>query len=96
MISLAVHRPRRDLYSELRVALIRILSPDETCHECGERIGAAHLEIDHRDGRSWPVRIPSRTQRVKRYWNEFLAGVRLRALCKSCNTADGNRRRSRK
>ena len=96
MISLAVPRSRRDLGNELRVALVRILAPDERCHECGERVGAERLEIDHRDGRTWPVRKPSRNQRVRRYWFEFLSGVRLRALCKSCNTADGNRRRSRK
>lgn len=31
--------------------------------------------------------------RVNRYVKEYRAGVRLRAICKPCNSLDGNRRR---
>lgn len=30
--------------------------------------------------------------RIARYWREYNAGVRLRALCRSCNGKDGRNR----
>lgn len=56
------------------------------CAECGTEMG---LEIDHMDGRDWVVGKLPPLPRVKRYWQEFFRGVRLRVLCRSCNGRDG-------
>ena len=93
MIDLAVPRSSNALASELRVALLRVLAPESKCAECGAIVDLEALEIDHRDGRSWSARLLSRLDRARRYWTEFLDGVRLRALCRSCNAIDGNRRK---
>jgi hypothetical protein len=98
VIALATNaRPaRRDLATDLRLALLRVLSPDGRCRKCKKRVGVDHLEIDHVDGRQWSnatARMCSRPQRIKRYWREFLDGVRLRALCVTCNRTDGANRR---
>jgi hypothetical protein len=79
--------------SQLRDALLHVLSPDGKCAKCRKRFGATSLEVDHVDGREWSARELYFRDRVKRYWTEFLEGVRLRALCRSCNAIDGNHRR---
>lgn len=84
---------RRNIASELRLALLSILSPDGECGECGDVFFHLNMEIDHVDGRIWSARDLFQIDRVKRYWREYLDGVRLRALCRSCNAIDGNRRR---
>lgn len=59
------------------------------CKGCGDE---EDLEIHHVDGRSWEPRQVSSHMRVVRYWREYLAGVRLEALCARCNGWDGQRR----
>jgi 5-methylcytosine-specific restriction endonuclease McrA len=95
MVLATNERPRVNVADELRLALLRILAPDGRCAECGRRFGVKRLEIDHVHGRTWSARALSRPQRVLRYWTEYLARVRLRALCRSCNAIDGNHRRWR-
>ena len=72
---------------ERRVELLKLLAPDGCCAKCGRRPrgGVAALQIDHVDGRDWVPRQHNRWTRAARYWREYLAGVRLRALCKKCN-----------
>jgi hypothetical protein len=75
-------------------ALRAALAPDGRCAICGvkpratarRRGGASGLQIDHVDGRDWTPRNHNRWTRAARYWREFLAGVRMRALCKKCNS----------
>lgn len=57
----------------------------ELCEEDGKN---APLEVDHVDGRGWekPAREYRYDQRVKRYYEEFMRGVKLRVLCKPCNS----------
>lgn len=83
---------RAEKARELRWKLITLLGA--ACAICGSDEA---LEIDHRDGRSYDVRKMGRYDRAKRYWSEYLAGVRLRVLCKTHNAGDGNtKRRSRR
>lgn len=84
---------RQDLADRLRVSLLCVLAPEWRCAKCGKVHAVDELEVDHIDGRNWSGRAISRLQRAKRYWSEFLAGVRLRALCRSCNAVDGGGRR---
>jgi len=60
------------------------------CAKCGAYHSFDRLEIDHVDGRDWNLRKVNAWRRVARYWREFLSGVRMRVLCRSCN-ADGSR-----
>jgi hypothetical protein len=87
------YAPRVDLADRLRVSLLCVLAPEWRCAKCGTSHEVEDLEVDHIDARDWSGRALSRLQRAKRYWSEFLAGVRLRALCRSCNAIDGNHRR---
>jgi hypothetical protein len=57
------------------------------CEKCGAR---EQLTIEHKDGRAWSMRKESSWQRMKRCWTEYNKGVRLGALCLSCNSAGGN------
>lgn len=71
-----------------REELLKILAPDGRCALCRRRPRATPLEIDHVDGRTWE-KLPSqlnRHSRIAHYWRDYNAGVRLRALCKGCNT----------
>ena len=77
---------------QLRVSLLELLSPFGRCDECGIRFALEELEVDHADGRTWYGRSLNFLDRIRRQWREHDAGVALRALCKSCNSADGNRR----
>lgn len=86
-------KTRKEAITELRVELLRLLAPSECCAKCAEPVGVERLEIDHVDGCTWSRRGVYRCVRVIRYWTEYLSGVRLRALCRSCNAIDGNRRR---
>lgn len=65
-----------------RVALIRRLGGK--CAECGKKRA---LEVDHPKGRDYVLRQLSQAQRVRRYLDEERRGVKLRALCKKCNSA---------
>lgn len=76
-----------------RVELLQILSPDRRCADCGTRKRSYDaLEIDHVEGRDWDPRKLNRWSRIARYWREFKAGVKLRALCRKCNGKDGRAR----
>jgi hypothetical protein len=66
--------------------LITRLSPNGRCATCDETEG---LEVDHIDGRDWSPRDLSRSQRAEKYWDEYNAGVKMQALCRSCNGRDG-------
>jgi hypothetical protein len=93
-------KTRGQYAKERRVALLKRLAPPSAqspeaglCDSCGERHAYEHLDVDHLDGRSWELRKLSRWGRVARFWREFEAGVRMRALCKSCNRREGGGRR---
>lgn len=76
-----------------REELLKILSPDGKCSKCGRKPRKHPLEIDHVDGREgWEPRKLNRWSRIARYWKEFHAGIKLRALCKPCNGGHLNRR----
>ncbi len=83
-------RSRLEAATTLYRKLIKVLSPRGECANCGAK--RCKLEVDHVDGRDWKARAMSRPNRVDRYWNEYRDGVRLRALCRSCNAVDGCRR----
>jgi len=83
---------RSELAFQLRIQLLSLLAPREACAECEEPVPLEGLEIDHEDGRTWDGRRLNFLDRIRREWREYWRGVRLRALCKSCNSADGNRR----
>lgn len=66
--------------------LLDKLSPDSKCKLCDEE---STLEIDHVNGRNWDPAALSRKQRAIKYWEEYDDGVKLQALCRSCNASDG-------
>lgn len=74
----------------LRIQLVILLGG--ACAVCGDPTGDL-LEIDHVEGCTWSRRGVNSLQRVLRYWREYLAGVPLRCLCRSCNAKDGGARR---
>lgn len=59
------------------------------CSCCGSWFSVEDLEIDYPTGRTWYGRALNFLDRVRRQWREFDRGVRLRVLCKSCNSRDG-------
>lgn len=85
-------RSRRLRLRKERVDLLRSMllsSLGGCCASCGRKRG---LEVNHVDGCTWPHRRVSREVRVRRYVEEYRAGVRLNVLCRSCNGA-GNQHR---
>lgn len=81
-------RDRRDRLAFMRDLLIATLGG--VCAWCGSE---AEPQIDHVDGRvGYQPRDLSATARLQRYAAEYRSGVRLRVLCKPCNSADGRRR----
>lgn len=76
-----------------RVALVVLLSPNGICDACKAVCAHVNMEIDHIDGITWNRYKMSPQMRAARYWREYKAGVRLRALCQPCNASDGSRRR---
>lgn len=75
-----------------RVSLVRLLSPDGCCARCRRKHPHERLVIDHPNGRLWIASRLSMSCRAARYWREYKAGVKLRALCRSCSVLDGGRR----
>ena len=57
------------------------------CEVCGS---TENLTVEHKEGRDYQVRKLSSLMRLKKYKEEFLAGVKLAVRCLSCNSADGN------
>jgi hypothetical protein len=86
-------RERAFYAAKRRTDLARLLSPDGRCDSCSETFPHEELEIDHVDGRLWMLDEVSPSVRSARYWKEYKAGVRMRALCKVCNGTDGGSRR---
>jgi hypothetical protein len=83
---------RSELALAYRIPLVSLLAPDRRCALCGKFQAVEALEVDHADGRTWDGRRLNFLDRIRRQWREFVRGVALRAACKSCNSADGNRR----
>lgn len=84
---------RADASDRSKGALVAVLSPNGRCAQCF-RPGA--MEVDHIDGRDWSPRAASKAQRVARYWDEHDSGVKLRALCRSCNARDGAKNKQKR
>lgn len=80
---------RSEYAHQLRVSLLEVLAPDGRCACCGRAFELEDLEVDHVDGRTWYGRSLNFLDRIRRQWRELDAGVRLRGLCKSCNSRDG-------
>jgi 5-methylcytosine-specific restriction endonuclease McrA len=59
------------------------------CVYCGDTGINAPLSIDHVDGITWSHKQYNLWDRVKRYWQEYRTGVRLRVLCVPCNRRRG-------
>lgn len=87
---------RSELALALRIALLSLLAPDERCSGCRSAVQVELLEVDHPTGRTWCGRRLNFLDRIRRQWREFERGVRLRALCRSCNASDGARLRGRR
>lgn len=64
----------------LFVALLLLLG-----NKCALCSSTFEMAIDHVDGRDWDPAKVNRYTRVRRYWKEHRAGVRLRVLCRKCN-----------
>lgn len=69
------------------LGLIAVLG--DCCAFCKKTAMDVLLTIDHMDGRTYALRALRYDARVKRYWQEFQLGVRLRVLCLPCNSLDG-------
>lgn len=84
----------------IRVATIRAITKSDlrrrkaTCAACEGSFALSRLEIDHVDGRTWSPRKFDSLKRSLKYVAEYAAGVRLRALCRSCNAKDGRARQT--
>jgi hypothetical protein len=83
---------RAELALQLRISLLEVLAPASSCGRCGARHDLEDLEVDHVDGCTYDKRELAAWTRAARYWQEHDRGVRLRALCRSCNASDGTRR----
>jgi hypothetical protein len=62
------------------------------CAKCRGYFSFDRLQIDHVDGATWRHRAVSAWMRVARYFREFRAGARMRALCVKCNRGHLNNR----
>jgi hypothetical protein len=90
---------RRDRQAKaIRKLLLEYLSVNGYC--AGDK--CVHLgtteratEIDHVDGCEWNQRKVSSTERQFRFLDEWIAGVKLRAVCRSCNAKHLNNRRNK-
>jgi hypothetical protein len=73
---------RQNVYAKARRKMLVALLGGE-CAICGRK---DRLHIDHVKGKSWDAKKLSSWQRVKRYWEEYRAGVPMRTLCISCSS----------
>lgn len=76
---------RRRMLKRRKDELVALLGGK--CEKCGS---TGNLTIEHKEGRDYQVRKLSSLQRLKRYKEEFLTGVKLAIRCLSCNSSDGN------
>lgn len=88
--------PRAELALQLRVSLLELIAPDGVCARCRSPFELEELEVDHAEGCTYNKRRLSAWGRAARYWTEYDSGTPLRALCKSCNSSDGQRFRGRR
>lgn len=72
---------------EMHAELCKVLGGK--CEKCGDNGTYAPLSIDHVDGITWSHRQYNLWYRVRKYWDEYKAGVRLRVLCVPCNSSRG-------
>jgi len=84
---------------ELRAMLIiRLVGFPASCQKVkpdGTRCGRTEdLQIEHCDGRPYQPRELDSYSRIRRYWLEYLRGVRLSVYCKPCNGNQGARIRN--
>lgn len=78
-------RRRKRAFDSLQL-LIKTLGGQ--CARC-EGDETTPLTIDHVGGsRKWNLHAENPMTRVRRYWAEYHAGVKLRVLCLLCNTED--------
>jgi hypothetical protein len=76
---------RRRMLKRRKDELVALLGGK--CEVCGS---VEMLTIEHKDGRDYCIRKLSSLQRLKKYKEEFLSGVKLALMCLSCNSSDGN------
>ena len=57
------------------------------CVKCGSK---DFLEIDHEEGKPYESKSVGHRARVEKYWDEYNKGVKLRVLCKPCNSGHRN------
>jgi hypothetical protein len=87
---------RGEYARQRRVQLCAVLSPDGNCAVCDENVGHDALTIDHVDGCTWNKTRVNAWMRAARYWREYQSGVKLRAICGSCNSSMGQQFRGRR
>ena len=90
-----IYPTRAERGLQLRIQLLAVLAPSSSCAACRSAAELEDLEVDHVDGRTWSWHSLNALDRIRREWREFAAGVRLRALCKRCNSSDGVRFRGK-
>lgn len=62
------------------------------CKICQKAPPEVKLTLDHVKGKTYRAKDLAFYTRVKRYWAEYSAGVKLRLLCLQCNASDGRQR----
>lgn len=72
-------------------ALIALLGG--RCHVCDDDGSAAPLSIGHKVPRTWNIRKLRYDARIKKYYQEFFAGIVLLVECLACNTSEMRSRR---
>lgn len=81
---------RSEVAHQLRISLVEVLTHGVArCADCSRRCALEDLEIDHVGGRTWYGRHLNFLDRIRRQWSEHDRGVRLRALCRTCNASHG-------
>jgi hypothetical protein len=76
---------RRRMLKRRKDELVALLGG--CCEKCGSK---ENLTIEHKEGRDYSISKLSSNMRLKKYKEEFLAGVKLAIRCLPCNSADGN------
>jgi hypothetical protein len=85
-----------ELALQLRILLLEAIAPDACCARCRRPTPHEELEVDHVEGRTWCGRRLNFLDRIRRQWHEYVDGVALSALCRSCNASDGQRLRGQR